>query len=250
MLIDRFPQQELNVSLPSLTQELLQPFSPYQALAQTLLPLTLESDDGSHDVAHLHRVWKNCRRISKLEGGDRRILCAAVLLHDAVAVEKNSPQRHQASRMAAEQATLTLTRLEWAPADIAAVAHAIEAHSFPPASPRKRWKRRSCRMPIASTPSASSAWRAASISAAACAARCMMPPTRGPNIVNMTTSVSAWTTSKPSCSNCKTASRPPPGDTWPSCAPNACGALSTICWKRCNVGLAGIFVMPITFSVT
>lgn len=108
------------MSLPSLTQELLQPFSPYQTLAQTLLPLTLESDDGSHDVAHLHRVWKNCRRISKLEGGDRRILCAAVLLHDAVAVEKNS----------AQQATLTLTRLEWAPADIAAVAHAIEAHSF------------------------------------------------------------------------------------------------------------------------
>ncbi|HHK8061705.1 TPA: phosphohydrolase, partial [Serratia marcescens] len=54
------------MSLPSLTQELLQPFSPYQALAQTLLPLTLESDDGSHDIAHLHRVWKNCRRISKL----------------------------------------------------------------------------------------------------------------------------------------------------------------------------------------
>lgn len=117
------------MSLPSLTQELLQPFSPYQALAQTLLPLTLESDDGSHDIAHLHRVWKNCRRISKLEGGDRRILCAAVLLHDAVAVEK-LPQRHLASRMAAQQATLTLTRLEWAPADIAAVAHAIEAHSF------------------------------------------------------------------------------------------------------------------------
>ena len=118
------------MSLPSLTQELLQPFSPYQTLAQTLLPLTLESDDGSHDVAHLHRVWKNCRRISKLEGGDRRILCAAVLLHDAVAVEKNSPQRHLAARMAAQHATLTLTRLEWAPADIAAVAHAIEAHSF------------------------------------------------------------------------------------------------------------------------
>ncbi|MET3059067.1 phosphohydrolase, partial [Serratia marcescens] len=113
------------MSLPSLTQELLQPFSPYQALAQTLLPLTLESDDGSHDVAHLHRVWKNCRRISKQEGGDRRILCAAVLLHDAVAVEKNSPQRHLASRMAAEQATLTLARLEWAPADIAAAAHAL-----------------------------------------------------------------------------------------------------------------------------
>lgn len=53
---------------PTVSPELLQPFSPFQALAQELLPLTLEGDDGSHDVAHLHRVWKNCRQISQDEG--------------------------------------------------------------------------------------------------------------------------------------------------------------------------------------
>ncbi|CAI1507002.1 putative hydrolase [Serratia ficaria] len=116
--------------LSPLSPALLQPFSPYETLAQALLPLTLDSDDGSHDVAHLHRVWKNCRHISEREGGDRRRLCAAVLLHDCVAVEKNSPQRHLASRMAAEKASLTLAQLSWEPQDIAAVAHAIEAHSF------------------------------------------------------------------------------------------------------------------------
>ncbi|MFC0227047.1 HD domain-containing protein [Serratia aquatilis] len=106
------------------------PFSPCQQLAQTLLPLTLEGDDGSHDVAHLHRVWKNIRQISQVEGGNLHILCAAVLLHDCVAVEKNSPHRHQASRMAAGHATQVLTTLGWSTADIEQVSHAIAAHSF------------------------------------------------------------------------------------------------------------------------
>lgn len=120
---------------PTVSPELLQPFSPFQALAQELLPLTLEGDDGSHDVAHLHRVWKNSRQISQDEGGDQQILCAAVLLHDCVAVEKNSPQRHLASRMAAEKASIALASLGWSVDDINKTAHAIEAHSFSAAIP-------------------------------------------------------------------------------------------------------------------
>ena len=58
-----------------------------------------------------------------------------MLLHDAVAVEKLAAASSGLAHGGAA-ATLTLTRLEWAPADIAAVAHAIEAHSFPPASPQ------------------------------------------------------------------------------------------------------------------
>lgn len=120
---------------PTVSPELLQPFSPFQALAQELLPLTLEGDDGSHDVAHLHRVWKNCRQISQDEGGDQQILCAAVLLHDCVAVEKNAPQRHLASRMAAEKAGIALATLGWSDENINKTAHAIEAHSFSAAIP-------------------------------------------------------------------------------------------------------------------
>ncbi|MFV8983906.1 HD domain-containing protein [Serratia fonticola] len=120
---------------PTVSPELLQPFTPFQALAQELLPLTLEGDDGSHDVAHLHRVWKNSRQISQDEGGDQQILCAAVLLHDCVAVEKNSPQRHRASRMAAEKASIALASLGWSVDDINKTAHAIEAHSFSAAIP-------------------------------------------------------------------------------------------------------------------
>ncbi|CAI0943711.1 HD domain-containing protein [Serratia fonticola] len=120
---------------PTVSPELLQPFTPFQALAQELLPLTLEGDDGSHDVAHLHRVWKNSRQISQDEGGDQQILCAAVLLHDCVAVEKNSPQHHLASRMAAEKASIALASLGWSVDSINKTAHAIEAHSFSAAIP-------------------------------------------------------------------------------------------------------------------
>ncbi|MBT9267107.1 HD domain-containing protein [Pseudomonas sp. MG-9] len=106
-------------------------FMPMEALAVVLLPHALEpSDDGAHDLAHLHRVWHNVRTLQAEEGGDLEVLLAAVLLHDCVAVEKNSPLRSQASRLAAEKAANVLAELDWPESKIAAVAHAIEAHSF------------------------------------------------------------------------------------------------------------------------
>jgi uncharacterized protein len=105
-------------------------FAPHEALAAQLLPFATEGDDGSHDVAHLQRVWKNAATINASEGGDAEILLAAVLLHDCVTVEKNDPLRPQASRLAARKASGVLERMGWPAARIAAVAHAIEAHSF------------------------------------------------------------------------------------------------------------------------
>ncbi|MDI6834533.1 MAG: HD domain-containing protein [Rhizobiaceae bacterium] len=105
-------------------------FAPHEALAAELLAHATESDDGSHDVAHVLRVFRSAMRIASDEGGDTRILAAAVLLHDCVAVEKNSPLRASASRLAAEKAVTILAGLGWAQADIDRVAHAIEAHSF------------------------------------------------------------------------------------------------------------------------
>lgn len=105
-------------------------FAPFEALAVHLLPHSTDSDDGSHDIAHIHRVFRNAMRIHASEGGDGEVLAAAVLLHDCVAVEKNSPLRAQASRLAAEKASGILAGLGWDDARIAAVAHAILTHSF------------------------------------------------------------------------------------------------------------------------
>ncbi|MFN3720717.1 MAG: HD domain-containing protein [Rhizobium rhizophilum] len=105
-------------------------FAPHEALAVELLPHATDGDDGSHDLAHIHRVFRNALKIHAGEGGDSEILAAAVLLHDCVAVEKSSLLRSQASRLAAEKASGILAGLGWPDEKIAAVAHAILTHSF------------------------------------------------------------------------------------------------------------------------
>lgn len=113
-----------------MTLSLAAAFAPYEELAGQLIPHATDSDDGSHDVAHILRVFKNAMRIHAIEGGDSKILAAAVLLHDCVSVEKNSPLRAQASRLAAEKASAILDGMGWEKAAVEAVAHAITTHSF------------------------------------------------------------------------------------------------------------------------
>jgi uncharacterized protein len=99
--------------------------------AQLLATLGTSGTDGSHDRSHLLRVWRNAASIADQEPGcDRAILTAAVILHDCVAVEKDSPLRSQASRLAANKARSVLAGLGWDAAAIERTAHAIEAHSF------------------------------------------------------------------------------------------------------------------------
>ena len=107
-----------------------QSFVPCEALAAQLLPHAADTSDGSHDLAHILRVFRNAMRIHAAEGGDGEVLAAAVLLHDCVAVEKNSPLRSQASRLATKKASSILHGLGWADEKVAKVAHAILTHSF------------------------------------------------------------------------------------------------------------------------
>ncbi|MGI2035666.1 HD domain-containing protein [Rhizobium panacihumi] len=113
-----------------MTLSLAAAFAPHEALVAQLIPHATEGDDGSHDIAHILRVFKNAMRIQAKEGGNGRVLAAAVLLHDCVAVEKNSPLRAQASRLAAEKASRILAELGWSGDEIEAVAHAVTTHSF------------------------------------------------------------------------------------------------------------------------
>jgi uncharacterized protein len=103
---------------------------PFAALSAALAAALPQGDDGAHDAAHIARVWANARHIAAAEGGDREILAAAVLLHDCVTVEKSSPLRAQASRLAAARASELLRGIGWAEGRVGAVAHAIAAHSF------------------------------------------------------------------------------------------------------------------------
>ncbi|HBK05025.1 MAG TPA: phosphohydrolase [Acetobacteraceae bacterium] len=107
-------------------------FGEQAALASRLLAaLGPEGDDGSHDRSHLLRVAQNAMRIAAAEPGcDRAVLTAAVILHDCVAVEKDSPLRSRASRLAATHARTILSGIGWNQGTIDQTVHAIEAHSF------------------------------------------------------------------------------------------------------------------------
>jgi uncharacterized protein len=107
-------------------------FRPYEVLATALLKtLTPGGTDGSHDHSHLLRVWHNASAIARDEPGcDTELLAAAVILHDCVSVEKNSPERAMASRLSAGRAREIVAPLGWSAARVENLTHTIEAHSF------------------------------------------------------------------------------------------------------------------------
>ncbi len=105
-------------------------FTPFGELALKLQRFLPSEGDGAHDLSHLHRVWGNAKAIHLEEGGDLEALAAAVLLHDCVHVPKDSPLRAKAAGLAAEQARIALTVLEWSGDRIGLVAGAIESHSY------------------------------------------------------------------------------------------------------------------------
>jgi uncharacterized protein len=105
-------------------------FSPYEHLAQQLLPMNSHPGDGSHDISHIERVWTSAKLIQAEEGGDLELVAASVFLHDLVHVPKSSPLRSSASKLAAEEAQKTLESLSWGKTRVKIVAGAILSHSF------------------------------------------------------------------------------------------------------------------------
>ena len=86
--------------------------------------------DGAHDIGHLRRVWKTAQRIAETEDCDAEILCAACFFHDLVNLPKSHPDRARASALSADAACSFLAAHGFPTAKLAAVAHAITAHSF------------------------------------------------------------------------------------------------------------------------
>jgi uncharacterized protein len=86
--------------------------------------------DAAHDLEHIRRVETNARRLATAEGADWEVVMPAAWLHDCVVVPKSSPDRKQASRLAAAQAVAWLLEHAWPFGKLDEIAHAIEAHSF------------------------------------------------------------------------------------------------------------------------
>ncbi|CUS03992.2 conserved protein of unknown function [Candidatus Promineifilum breve] len=89
-----------------------------------------EAPDPAHDLAHIRRVVANVRLLAELEDANPAVVLPAAWLHDCVILPKDSPQRAQASRLAAARAGDFLRRIAYTPSLIPAIEHAIVAHSF------------------------------------------------------------------------------------------------------------------------
>ena len=89
------------------------------------------SDDASHDLSHFRRVWATAQRLAEGEEVDPLVLLTACYFHDIVSLEKNDPQRHRSSALAAAKTRAILCEYfpDFPTALLPAVAHAIEAHS-------------------------------------------------------------------------------------------------------------------------
>lgn len=86
--------------------------------------------DASHGLDHIKRVVAAAKQIGATENARPEIVVPAAWLHDCVAVEKNSPDRSRASRLAAEMAYGYLKSVAYPQEFIDDICHAIEAHSF------------------------------------------------------------------------------------------------------------------------
>ncbi|HEV7815982.1 MAG TPA: HD domain-containing protein [Janthinobacterium sp.] len=92
--------------------------------------------DAAHDSNHLHRVWRNASQLLEdYPDADALVVMAACYLHDLVNLPKNHPERHLASRQAAQLARSQLAELGFPQDKLAAVTHAIASHSFSAAIP-------------------------------------------------------------------------------------------------------------------
>ena len=86
--------------------------------------------DSAHDLSHVKRVVKNARYLTDIEQANIEVTLPSAWLHDCISLPKDSPDRAQGSRLAAEAAIGFLAETGYPETLLPEVFHAIEAHSF------------------------------------------------------------------------------------------------------------------------
>lgn len=101
-----------------------------------LEPLMLEfieremQTDAAHDLNHVKRVVATAKQLCDEEQANPQVVVAAAYLHDCFTYPKDHPERKQSSAIAADKAVAFLAQIDYPPSLLAAVHHAICAHSF------------------------------------------------------------------------------------------------------------------------
>lgn len=92
--------------------------------------INTDNSDPAHDILHVERVVNTAKSLAEKEGADLDVVIPAAWLHDFVVIPKNDPRRSQASRISAQAAVAYLREIGYPQEHHAAIAHAIESHSF------------------------------------------------------------------------------------------------------------------------
>jgi uncharacterized protein len=102
----------------------------WQPIIEPWVANQMATADSGHGLDHVRRVFHNTILVGPPESADPNIYLPAAWLHDCVVVPKNSPQRKQASKLAATCATTFLNEIQYPSQWIDPISHCIEAHSF------------------------------------------------------------------------------------------------------------------------
>lgn len=89
-----------------------------------------EVSDAAHDIKHLERVVRSAKHIATQEKACQAVVIPAAWLHDCVSLPKNHPERHLASKYAADKAVEFLKNIGYPNQYHSAIHHAILSHSF------------------------------------------------------------------------------------------------------------------------
>jgi len=86
--------------------------------------------DRQHRIDHLDRVLVNALQIAEPTDAKLEVIVPAVMLHDCVAISKQSPQRRKASTISARHAKKLLNTWGYPDNYVPAIGAAIASHSF------------------------------------------------------------------------------------------------------------------------
>lgn len=101
----------------------------WQPIFQTFVQQQM-TFDPAHDIAHIKRVVTSGIALASVENANLAVVLPACWLHDCVNVPKDSPQRSQGSVLSADRAIEFLKEVDYPSEHLAAIHHAISAHSF------------------------------------------------------------------------------------------------------------------------
>ena len=87
-------------------------------------------NDSAHDFDHVIRVYKNAYKICRTEKANRKLVLAAVLLHDLVSYPKSDKRSKLSSIQSAEASKKILIKYGFTDKEIKIVSEAIRDHSF------------------------------------------------------------------------------------------------------------------------